>query len=172
MQGVLSRSALAALAIAFAASLVVLPIAAHAQNNASASVTAVVQAPIVVTKNSDLAFGNVFPGLSKTIAVTDAGAASFSISGQASANVNLTFTLPSTLTSSANSLTVSSWTGIYNTTNSASSGTTFTPSTSATSSTLSSGGALYVFVGATVAPPVSQAAGTYSGTMTMTVVYF
>jgi hypothetical protein len=31
---------------------------------------------------------------------------------------------------------------------------------------------LYVFVGATAQPAVSQAAGSYSGTLTMTVVYF
>lgn len=161
-----------ALGGAFGIALGATPMVAFAQNNASASVTAVLQQPIVVTKNSDLAFGDVFPGLSKTIAVTDAGAASFGIAGQASANVNLTFTLPSTLTSGANTLTVSTWTGIYNTTNSSASGTTFTPSTSATSTTLSGTGALYVFVGATVSPPVTQAAGTYSGTMTLTVVYF
>lgn len=148
------------------------PVAASAQNNASASVTAVVQQPIAVTKDADLVFGDVFPGLSKTIAVTDAGAAEFEIAGQASASVNLTFTLPATLTDGSNTLTVTSWTGIYNTTNSAASGTTFTPSTSATSSTLSGTGGLYVFIGATVAPPVSQAAGTYTGTLTLTVVYF
>jgi hypothetical protein len=157
---------------AVACAVGIAPIVASAQNNASASVTAVVQQPIAVTKDADLVFGDVFPGLSKTIDVTDAGAAEFEIAGQASANVNLTFTLPTTLTSGGNSLTVTSWTGIYNTTNSASSGTTFTPSTSATSSTLSGTGALFVFVGATVSPPVTQAAGTYTGTLTLTVVYF
>ena len=41
-----------------------------AQNNASATVSATVQQPITVTKNSDLSFGNVFPGVDKSIAVT------------------------------------------------------------------------------------------------------
>jgi hypothetical protein len=146
---------------------------AHAQNSASASATALVQQPIVVTKITDLVFGSVFPGLDKAIAVTDApGAASFSIAGQANSNVSLTFTLPTTLTSGANTLSILDWVGLYNTTNSASSGTTFTPATSPTSATLSGTGALYVFVGATVQPTVAQAAGTYTGTMTLTVVYF
>src|SRR5437762_1742742 len=62
-----------------------------AQNNASATVTATVQQPITVTKNSDLSFGNVFPGVDKSIAVTAGGAAKFTVAGQASTPVNLTF---------------------------------------------------------------------------------
>jgi Domain of unknown function (DUF4402) len=144
----------------------------HAQNNASASVTATVQQPITVTKNNDLSFGNVFPGLNKTIAVTAGGAAKFTVAGQASTPVNLTFTVPATIASGGNNLTINSWTGHYNTTDAPTGGTTFTPSTSATTATLASDGALYVYVGATAAPTASQAAGSYSGTMTMTVVYF
>jgi hypothetical protein len=131
-----------------------------------------VQQPITVTKTNDLDFGNVFPGLNVSIGVTSASAAAFSIQGQASANVNLTFTLPSTITSGANNLTIGTWVARRNTTNSSASGTDFTPSASATSAVLSGSGALYVFVGATVQPTVSQAAGTYTGTATMTVVYF
>ena len=145
---------------------------AQAQNNASASVTATVQQPITVTKNNDLSFGNVFPGLDKTIAVTVGGAAKFTVSGQASTPVNLTFTLPATIASGGNNLTINSWTGHYNTVDAPTGGTSFTPSPSATTATLAVGGSLYVYVGATAAPTASQAAGSYSGTMTMTVVYF
>lgn len=145
---------------------------AGAQNSASASVTASVQQPLTVTKSSDLAFGSVFPGLNKTVAVGDAGAASFSVSGQAGANVNLTFTAPATIANGGNTLPIASWTGRWNTTNSAASGTDFTPSGSATSAALSGSGAIYVFVGATAQPSISQAAGSYSGTLTLTVVYF
>ncbi|HXC25291.1 MAG TPA: DUF4402 domain-containing protein [Gemmatimonadaceae bacterium] len=145
---------------------------ASAQNSASATVSANVQQPITVTKTNDLSFGQVFPGLNNSVAVTASGAAAFSIQGQASANVNLTFTLPTNISSSSNTLPIASWVGLYNTTNSSASGTAFTPSTSATSATLSSGGALYVFIGATAQPSISQVAGTYTGTATMTVVYF
>ena len=51
-------------------------------------------------------------------------------------------------------------------------GTDFIPSASATSAVLNGSGGLYVFVGATVSPSVSQAVGQYTGTATMTVVYF
>lgn len=158
--------------IAVAIALLGIASQAKAQNSASATVSANVQQPITVTKTNDLSFGSVFPGLNNSVAVTASGAASFSVQGQASANVNLTFTLPSNITSSSNTLPVANWVALYNTTNSSASGTSFTPSTSATSATLSSSGALYVFLGATAQPSISQAAGSYSGTATMTVVYF
>ena len=146
--------------------------AARAQNNASATVTATVQQPIAVTKNNDLSFGNVFPGIDKSIAVTAGGAAKFTVAGQASTPVNLTFTIPATIASGGNNLTLANWTGHFATTDVTSGGTTFTPSASATSATLSGSGALYVYVGATAQPTSTQAAGNYSGSMTMTVVYF
>ncbi|MGV3710670.1 MAG: DUF4402 domain-containing protein [Gemmatimonas sp.] len=165
------RSRLSTLAFAGALLLVVAP-SAQAQQSANASVTADVQQPITVTKTHDLVFGTVFPGLNKVIAVTDAAAASFSIAGQASSNVNLTFTLPSTISSSGNTLPIANWTARSNSTASSASGTDFTPSASATSATLSGSGALHIFVGATAQPSASQVAGSYSGTLTLTVVYF
>jgi Domain of unknown function (DUF4402) len=160
----LAAAALAASVLASAPAL--------AQNNASASVTATVQQPITVTKNNDLSFGNVFPGVDKAIAVTAAGAAKFTVAGQASTPVNLTFSIPATIASGGNNLALASWTGHFATTDVTSGGTTFTPSASATTATLSGSGALFVYVGATAQPTASQPAGSYSGTMTMTVVYF
>ena len=154
------------------ATVAVLSAPASAQNNASATVTATVQQPITVTKNSDLSFGNVFPGVNKSVAVTSSGAAKFTVAGQASTPVNLTFTVPATIASGGNTLTLSTWSGHYAGTDVTSGGTTFTPSASATNATLSSSGALYVYVGATAEPTSTQAAGSYSGSMTMTVVYF
>jgi hypothetical protein len=165
------RSRLAQLALA-SSLLLVLASSAQAQQSANASVTADVQQPITVTKTHDLVFGTVFPGLNKVIAVTDAAAAAFSIAGQASSNVNMTFTLPATIASGGNTMPIATWTARRNSTASSASGTDFTPSSSATSATLSAGGALYVFVGATAQPSASQAAGSYSGTLTLTVVYF
>jgi hypothetical protein len=145
---------------------------AAAQNNASATITATVQQPITVTKNNDLSFGNVFPGIDKSIAVTAGGAAKFTIAGQATTPVNLTFTIPATIASGGNNLTLASWTGHHSGTDLPTGGTTFTPSASATSATLNGSGALYVYVGATAQPTGTQAAGSYSGSVTMTVVYF
>ena len=123
-----------------------------AQNNASANVTATVQQPITVTKNNDLSFGTVSPGVDKTIAVTAAGAAKFTVAGQASTPVNLTFTFPPTIANGGNTLTLASWSGHHATTDVTSGGTTFTPSASATAATLSGSGRS----SCTSAPPRSR----------------
>ncbi|MBA3259078.1 MAG: hypothetical protein H0T68_06400 [Gemmatimonadales bacterium] len=77
-----------------------------------------------------------------------------------------------TIASGGNTLALNTWAGHHAATDVTSGGTTFTPSASATSATLSGSGALFVYVGATAAPTSTQAAGSYSGSMTMTVVYF
>jgi hypothetical protein len=163
---------LATAVVVMVGGLVIPAHAVFAQTSASANVTATVNQPLAVTATNPLAFGVLMPGASKTVAVTDASAAAFSISGSASAPISLTFTLPSTITSGANALTINSWTARRNINNSAASGTDFTPSASATTTSLSGSGTLYVFVGATAAPAANQAAGSYAGTLTLTVVYF
>jgi hypothetical protein len=65
---------------------------------------------------------------------------------------------------------IANFTGIYSTTVTQTSPISFTPSAGA-NPTLSAGGALFVWVGAQVQPAITQAAGTYTGTVTMTVVY-
>ena len=144
---------------------------AQAQTNSgSITATAVVQQPINVSGAVNLAFGNVFPGINKTIALTDAGAGRFDITGQASTNVNVSFTaLPVNLTFGLNNLPIV-FTAGSNTLNNAAGATGFTPS-SGTSTALSGTGALFVFVGGTVSPASNLAAGTYTGTVTMQVLY-
>ncbi len=133
--------------------------------------TATVQQPINVTGAINLAFGNVFPGVAKVIAVNAAGAGRFDVTGQASTPMLLTFVLPANLTSGVNNLPIGTWTGHHNTVNAPTGGTNFTPSAGTTNSTFSAGGTLFVFVGATVTPAANQAAGAYSGTVQMTVTY-
>ena len=143
---------------------------AQAQNNASITVSANVQTPITVSAASNLDFGNVFPGVNKTVAVTDAAAGRFNVTGQASAPVSLTFVLPANLTDGGNLLPIANWTGNHNT-SAAPTGTGFTPSAAATPAALSGAGQLFVYLGAQVTPSVSQVAGNYTGTVQMTVVY-
>ncbi|MEO8294021.1 MAG: DUF4402 domain-containing protein [Gemmatimonadota bacterium] len=138
---------------------------------ASILATATVQQPINVVGAVNLAFGNVFPGVPKTMAVAVAGAGRFDVTGQASSPVLITFVLPTNLTSGANNLPIGTWTGHRNTVNNPTTGTNFTPSAGTTNATFSAGGLLFVFVGATVTPATNQAAGAYSGSVTMTVTY-
>ncbi len=133
--------------------------------------TATVMQPINVAGATNLAFGSVFPGLARTIAVNAAGAGRFDVTGQASAPVFVSFVLPANLTSGANTLPIGSWTGHRNTVNNPTTGTSFTPSAATTAATFSGTGQLFVFVGATVTPATSQTAGVYNGTIQMTVTY-
>ena len=143
-----------------------------AAQSANITATANVFSAITVTGAQNLAFGNVFPGVNKVVAATDAAAGRFDLTGQNSANVNLTFTLPAQLTSGGNNLPIGTWTGYRNTTNSQTGGTAFTPSAAATAAAFSGTGGLFVFVGATVSPAAAQAAGSYTGTVTLTAAYF
>src|SRR6266436_629686 len=73
------------------AALVLTGTALQAQtNNASITATASVQTPINVLGAQQLSFGNVFPGVNKTVVAMDlANAGRFDISGQASTPVTL-----------------------------------------------------------------------------------
>lgn len=140
--------------------------------NGSITATATVQSPITVTGAQNLAFGNVFPGVAKTVAYSDAtNAGQFSVTGQASTPVTYSFSLPANLTSAANNLPIGSWSGYVNTTNSTSGGSAITPSATPAGATLSAAGALHFFVGATVTPANNLPAGSYTGTVTLTVSY-
>ena len=145
--------------------------AAQAQS-ANITATATVYQAMTVTGARTLDFGAVFPGVNKTIGVAAATSGQFSMTGQNSANVNVSFTLPANLTSGANNLPIGTWTGCHNTSNSTTGCTAFTPSAAATASAFSGTGSLWVWVGGTVSPAANQASGTYNGTVTMTAAYF
>jgi len=156
---------------AVVAALLSLATAAQAQS-ASIQALANVLQPITVTGARDLDFGTVFPGVNKAIAVGDVTSGRFDLTGQASANLNLSFTLPANLVSGGNNLPIGTWTGCYNGTNSTATCTAFTPSAANTATAFSGAGALFVWVGGTVSPAANQAAGSYAGTVQMTVAYF
>jgi len=161
-----SKLSLAVFALVIGAS------AAQAQtNNASITATAVVQTPINVIGFQPLNFGNVFPGVNKAVAATDlANAGRFDVTGQLSTSVTLSFTLPATLSFGANTMPIDTYTGIHADNLAQTGGTGFNPVTGA-SPTLSATGGLFVWIGARVVPATNQAQGTYTGTITMTVVY-
>ena len=140
-------------------------------NSASITATANVQTPINVVGANALAFGNVFPGVNKTVAATDlTNAGRFDVTGQNSTPVTLSFTLPATLSSGANTMPIDTYTGISALNSAQTGGVGFNPVTGA-SPTLSGTGALFVWIGARVTPATNQAQGVYTANVTMTVVY-
>jgi hypothetical protein len=141
-----------------------------AQARAAITATALVQEPFAVAVGSRLTFGAVAPGRAQTVNSSSAEAGSFRATGDVGSGVSLAFALPNNLTLGANSLPVALWTGIWNTTG-APGGTPFTPAPNATPAVFGPGGELFVFVGATVCPSTDQVAGTYTGTIELTVAY-
>jgi len=140
-------------------------------NNASITATASVQTPINVVGAQPLNFGNVFPGVNKTVVATDlTNAGRFDITGQASTPVTLSFTLPATLGSGSNTMPIVSYAGVHAQNSTGTGGIGFLPSAGASPS-LNASGALWVWVGAQVQPATNQVAGVYTGSITMTVVY-
>jgi len=162
----ISKLSLVVLALVIGAS------AAQAQtNNASITATASVQTPINVIGAQALDFANVFPGVNKTVLSTNlTNAGRFDVAGQASTPVTLSFTLPATLSSGANTMPIDTYTGIHANTSAQTGGVAFNPVTGANPS-LSGAGAMFVWIGARVVPATNQAAGVYTGNVTMTVVY-
>ena len=160
------------LSLAVLALVVIGASAVQAQsNNASITATASVQTPINVVGAQQLNFGNVFPGVNKTVAATDlTNAGRFDVTGQASTPVTLSFTLPATLSSGGNTMPIVSYTGVHALLATQAGGIAFSPAAGA-NPTLSGTGALFVWVGAQVQPATNQVAGVYTGSITMTVVY-
>jgi hypothetical protein len=146
--------------------------ALEAQTSANIQATATVLSAVTVTAGNDLQFGNVTPGVNKTVAIGDAGAGSFNVTKAANEGVTLAFTLPTDLTDGVNNLPIGSWTGGWNTSATPAGATTFTPSAGGSNTTATAGTGIFVYVGATVSPAAAQVAGNYSGTVTMSVVYF
>jgi hypothetical protein len=134
---------------------------------------AVVQPGVAVLGTRTLDFGNVFPGVDKTIGIGSGTAGLYRIDGADNAPVSLSFTLPSNLvrTAGGNLLPISSWTALHNEENDPSSGVNFTPSAASTGIILGLVGRRWVFIGATVSPAVNQLQGTYSAVATLSVVY-
>jgi hypothetical protein len=160
------------LSAVLAAGLSVGAAAAEAQTSANIQATATVLSAVIVTAGNDLQFGNVTPGVNKTVAIADAGAGRFDVVKAANEGLTLSFTLPTDLADGGNNLPIGSWTGGWNTTQTPSGATGFTPNAGGTNTTATAGTGIFVYVGATVSPPAAQPAGSYSGTVTMSVVYF
>jgi hypothetical protein len=128
--------------------------------------------PLRVQGVRALTFGVVFPGVPGRILRTDpAGSGEFSIRGERFLQVLLEFTLPTSLTGpggAAMPLSFGSNDAGYSTTTIGAQ-TGFDPATGGTAQ-LDKTGQGSVFLGGTVQPTPSQAAGTYAGVVVLTVI--
>jgi len=159
---------------------------AYAADNATASATAEVLQPIAVSKFVDLVFGNVVAGNGIVTLATDgtrtragttvlptggatATAARFDVTGTGNNAFSIDYAGSDTvLTSAALDTMAINWIteAVATTTPTGK----IDETTDATTGTLSSGAA-YIFVGAKLTVGPTQAAGTYSGVVKVTVAY-
>lgn len=158
---------------------------AQAADTASASATAEVLQPIAVVKGADLVFGNLVAGNGDVTVATDgartktggtvlptggsaATAARFDVSGTGNNGFSIDYTgSDSVLTSGSDTMAID-WITEVAATQTPTGKTDAT--TDATSGTLTSGAA-YIYVGGKLTVDANQPAGTYTGTVQVTLAY-
>ncbi len=168
------RFAAGAFAGLLCASILAAP--AAAQTTATATINAKAQvsgiAPLTATGVNDLNFGTVTAGTPfRQTDATQQGR--FSITGQASQPVTVSFTLPTVLTGPGSAtipITFGSSDGIIFSPAYPTVSTTFSPSASY-GTALSSTGSLVIGITGTVSPPSVATTGLYQATVTLTMSY-
>jgi hypothetical protein len=145
--------------------------ALQAQSSASIQATATVVTPLAVTGSAPLAFGNVFQGVNRVVAATDASSGRFGITGFGTSQVALTFTLPTTLASGANTMPINTYDVRVNGTSATAGATALTVTSGTPVNSNLVAGSLFVFVGGTVVPAAAQAAGAYTGSIVLAAAY-
>ena len=130
--------------------------------------------PLRVDGVRDLTFGTVLPGIPRQVLRTDpAGSGEFQIRGEKFSQVELTFTLPTQMTGPAGAAMPAVFGGNdggYSVTQAITSQVGFDP-TQPFRSQLDRNGRGSVFLGGTATPVAGQRAGSYTGTVTLTVAY-
>jgi hypothetical protein len=135
-------------------------------------VSSTIIAPLAFGTQRNLDFGNVNKNASKHILPTDGTAGKWEIAGQANKNIQIDFTLPSVLSSGGNTLAISfdATDAGYTENPDGYSQSSFSP-VQRISPAIGSSGKIYVFIGGTVTAASNQTAGSYTGSITISVQY-
>lgn len=130
------------------------------------------EAQVTVQKHLVFTPSPLITGTSTTILPNSANAAVFRIRGILGIGGSFSFTLPSTLKHTDNSttmpITFSATSAMYRFGNPTPGGTTFNPAVGVSGLYIVVLTDIYIFVGATLNPPLNQKAGSYSGTIVFT----
>jgi hypothetical protein len=146
--------------------LCAISLTAFGQTSTTANVTANVNAALTITNTGALNLGNVAQGATVTVLSTVVGASTFTIQGAATAATTVTVTNPANLTFGANNLTFNGQIPRFNTVNVQGTSTAF-PGLGGGSTTTSAGGQLFLWIGGSVTATAVQAAGSYTGVITV-----
>jgi len=125
---------------------------------------------ITVTSKRDLDFGNdIVPGVVKAVDKAAANSGKFSLAGQPNREMSITFTLPTTLSYSTNTMPIS-----FSTTDAGyQTGASIVPFNPATvqNASFSATGTMDVFLGGTVTPSAGQVSGFYTAPVNISLQY-
>jgi uncharacterized protein DUF4402 len=131
--------------------------------------------PLRVNGVRSISFGTVFPGIGKSVLRTDAlNSGRFDIRAASGTQLQLTFALPPDMTGPGGAvmpLTFGGGDAGFSVTQSVASQVGFDPRVPFVATMGGPPGRASVFLGGTVTPLVSQPAGSYTGTITLTIVY-
>ncbi len=144
---------------------------AHTQETSNITAKATVLTRISVTSKRDLDFGeNIVPGIQNIVDKTSASSGKFSISGQASKYISISFLLPSQLINGQNSMpiTFTSTDAGYQLPHG--SVIAINPAGASTVK-FDKEGTMDIFLGGKVTPSGSQATGLYSSAITVNLQY-
>ncbi len=139
---------------------------------AGVAATASVSIPMSVAGLNTLAFGQVIPGIPKTVAFNATTAGRMRILGFGNAQLSVTLLMPAVLASGTATMPVGNWvvrTGRNSNANIAVP-LVFTSGTPVTLR-LAPSGTMFFFIGGRVTPAGTQPAGAYSGTITLVSAY-
>ncbi|MCX6159711.1 MAG: DUF4402 domain-containing protein [Ignavibacteriae bacterium] len=126
---------------------------------------------ISVTAHRDLDFGtDIVPGVAKTVDKAATNSGKFTLAGEKSRQIAITFTLPSNLSSGTNLMPITFTTTDAGYQNSVSPMTAFNPAVVQNAS-FSSTGTMEVYLGGKVTPSSSQASGVYTAPVTISLLY-
>ena len=155
-----------------------LAIPAQSQESAINQATATVLSALTILGNNDLVFGSVTPGLNKAVDKATVGfAAEWEIAGVSGSEISITFSLPTDLTLIDSTITMPIT--FTNTDASFEDGTgagqtapagLFNP-LGPGAERLGAMGTLYLWLGGTVQPGLTQTGGNYAADLVLTVAY-
>jgi len=126
---------------------------------------------ISVTAKRDLDFGtDIVPGVAKTVDKSATTSGKFTLAGQISRQIAITFTLPTNLSSGTNLMPITFTTTDAGYINTGTTMTAFNPAVVQNAS-FSATGTMDVYLGGKVTPTAGQVSGLYTAPVTISLVY-
>jgi hypothetical protein len=129
-------------------------------------------AGLTVAAVDSLILGPAYPNATRTVLPSDPASGSFTLTGVANAEVNLTFTLPPALSDGTSNLPIAfgGSAASRSTTSTRATSTPFNPNAPQTTRLNATTGILAVYIGGSVTP-TNQPAGNYTATITLNAAY-